>query len=158
MFSLARSSSCRSAIRISTVSTFSYTAKRPIQTLHRAYYTIRVSPSSLVSDPLRFHRRAYQTAQPGHDPPPPSAPPKPLANPQHERLPPSAPQQKDGEVITVSAAQQRKMDWSIIWKMMEHVWPPNWGVRARVLLGVGLLVAGKVSTVFLHVCVCTCGS
>ena len=30
-------------------------------------------------------------------------------------------------------------------KMMEHMWPQDWGVRGRVLLGLGLLVGGKVN-------------
>jgi hypothetical protein len=45
----------------------------------------------------------------------------------------------------VSVVEQRKKDWSIMRKMMEHIWPPDWSVRTRVLLGLGLLVGGKVS-------------
>ena len=40
---------------------------------------------------------------------------------------------------------QRKKDWNIVRKMMEHMWPQDWGVRGRVLLGLGLLVGGKVN-------------
>lgn len=54
----------------------------------------------------------------------------------------------------VTVQEQRKKDWNIMRKMMEHMWPRDWGVRGRVLLGLGLLVSGKVnralnSTVFL---------
>jgi hypothetical protein len=29
--------------------------------------------------------------------------------------------------------------------MMEHMWPRDWGFRGRVVLGLGLLVGGKVN-------------
>ena len=44
----------------------------------------------------------------------------------------------------VAVQEQRKKDWSIVRKMMEHMWPQDWGVRSRVVLGLGLLVGGKV--------------
>ena len=43
--------------------------------------------------------------------------------------------------------EQRKKDWSVVRKMMEHMWPQDWGVRRRVVLGLGLLVGGKVNRV-----------
>lgn len=44
-------------------------------------------------------------------------------------------------------------------KMMEHMWPRDWGVRSRVILGLGLLVGGKVNyllnlTAFLLIIAC----
>ena len=45
----------------------------------------------------------------------------------------------------VTVREQRKGDWSIVRKMMEHMWPQDWGVRSRVVLGLGLLVGGKVN-------------
>ena len=30
-------------------------------------------------------------------------------------------------------------------RMMEHLWPQDWGVRSRVVLGLALLVGGKVN-------------
>ena len=54
----------------------------------------------------------------------------------------------------VTIQEQRRKDWNIVRRMMEHMWPQDWGVRSRVILGLGLLVGGKVnralnSTVFL---------
>lgn len=50
-----------------------------------------------------------------------------------------------GEVADVSQAEQRRSDWSIIKKLMLHVWPKG-DIRTRgtVLFGFGLLVGGKV--------------
>ena len=45
----------------------------------------------------------------------------------------------------ITVQEQRKKDWSIMRKMMEHMWPQDWGVRSRVVLGLGLLVGGKVN-------------
>jgi len=45
----------------------------------------------------------------------------------------------------VTVQEQRRKDWSIIRNMMEHMWPRDWGVRGRVILGLGLLVGGKVN-------------
>lgn len=45
----------------------------------------------------------------------------------------------------VTVREQRNKDWNIMRKMMEHMWPQDWGVRSRVVLGLGLLVGGKVN-------------
>lgn len=45
----------------------------------------------------------------------------------------------------VTVREQRKKDWSIMRKMMEHMWPRDLAVRSRVVLGLGLLVGGKVN-------------
>jgi ABC transporter ATM len=45
----------------------------------------------------------------------------------------------------ISTREQRRKDWVIIKRLLVHIWPPNdWGVKGRVLLGLGLLVVGKV--------------
>lgn len=50
-----------------------------------------------------------------------------------------------GSEVNVSLSDQRKKDWAIIKRLMANVWPPgDWSVRSRVMLGFGLLVAGKV--------------
>ena len=50
-----------------------------------------------------------------------------------------------GSADIVSRAEQRRTDWSIIRKLVQHVWPRNdWYTRGRVLLGFGLLISGKV--------------
>ena len=50
--------------------------------------------------------------------------------------------------MEVAVQEQREKDWNIMRKMMEHMWPQDWGVRSRVVLGLGLLVGGKVNYVF----------
>ena len=50
-----------------------------------------------------------------------------------------------GLVGAVTVQEQRRKDWNIIRKMMEHMWPRDWTVRSRVVLGLGLLVGGKVN-------------
>lgn len=45
----------------------------------------------------------------------------------------------------ITVREQRKKDWSIMRKMIEHMWPRDWGVRSRVVLGLGLLIGGKVN-------------
>ncbi|KAI9431073.1 P-loop containing nucleoside triphosphate hydrolase protein [Lactarius indigo] len=48
----------------------------------------------------------------------------------------------------VSNAEQRRRDWAIVRRLAVHIWPKNdWGTRGRVVLGVGLLVGGKLLNV-----------
>jgi hypothetical protein len=45
----------------------------------------------------------------------------------------------------VSNAEQRRRDWAIVRRLAIHIWPKDdWATRGRVVLGVGLLVCGKV--------------
>ncbi|KAH9043965.1 P-loop containing nucleoside triphosphate hydrolase protein [Lactarius pseudohatsudake] len=45
----------------------------------------------------------------------------------------------------ISNAVQRRRDWAIVRRLAVHIWPKHdWGTRGRVVLGVGLLVSGKV--------------
>jgi ATP-binding cassette subfamily B (MDR/TAP) protein 7 len=49
---------------------------------------------------------------------------------------------------TVSAAEQRKVDWAIIKEMSRYLWPKDsFGTRARVSIAVALLVGAKVLNV-----------
>jgi hypothetical protein len=49
----------------------------------------------------------------------------------------------DAAHITVS--EQRRRDWNIVKRLSGNLWPKgDWSTRSRVVLGVGLLVAGKV--------------
>jgi ATP-binding cassette subfamily B (MDR/TAP) protein 7 len=46
---------------------------------------------------------------------------------------------------TVSNAEQRRRDWAIVRRLLVHIWPKDdWETRGRVVLGVGLLISGKV--------------
>ncbi|KIK45245.1 hypothetical protein CY34DRAFT_801869 [Suillus luteus UH-Slu-Lm8-n1] len=58
----------------------------------------------------------------------------------------SAPKSVDSDIVTVQ--EQRRKDWIIVKRLMSHVWPKDdWGTRGRVVLGFGLLIAGKVLNV-----------
>ncbi|KAA1479447.1 P-loop containing nucleoside triphosphate hydrolase protein [Dentipellis sp. KUC8613] len=77
-----------------------------------------------------------------------------LAQSQDPPKPPSGTQEKPKAPVASAAAdavsvkEQRRRDWSIIRQLAVHIWPKDdWGTRGRVVLGVGLLVAGKVLNV-----------
>ncbi|KAG1775930.1 P-loop containing nucleoside triphosphate hydrolase protein [Suillus placidus] len=58
----------------------------------------------------------------------------------------SVPKSVDSDNVTLK--EQRRKDWIIVKRLMSHVWPKNdWGTRGRVVLGFGLLIAGKVLNV-----------
>jgi len=64
-------------------------------------------------------------------------PPSPATSPKEAT--PVAPK------AVISNAEQRRRDWAIVRRLAVHIWPKNdWGTRGRVILGVGLLVSGKV--------------
>ncbi|KAJ3536150.1 hypothetical protein NM688_g6873 [Phlebia brevispora] len=49
------------------------------------------------------------------------------------------------DAVHISIAEQRKKDWNIVKRLSGNLWPKDdWSTRARVIVGVGLLVAGKV--------------
>lgn len=95
------------------------------------------SPS--LGDGLRTRYRQYQHLAPQPPKPAPEtaakpavkAPPKPSSNPE--------------DAVHISLAEQRRKDWNIVKRLSGNLWPKNdWSTRSRVLLGVGLLVCGKV--------------
>lgn len=50
----------------------------------------------------------------------------------------------------VGRKEQRRKDWAIIRRLLVHIWPAGeWGVRGRVILGLILLLAGKVRLEFI---------
>ena len=56
-----------------------------------------------------------------------------------------SPQPTPTSKATISNAEQRRRDWSIVRRLLVHIWPKDdWATRGRVVLGVGLLVCGKV--------------
>ncbi|KAF7793718.1 hypothetical protein EIP86_004834 [Pleurotus ostreatoroseus] len=60
--------------------------------------------------------------------------PKPAASPE--------------DAVHISLAEQRKKDWNIVKRLSRNLWPKDdWSTRSRVILGVGLLVAGKLLNV-----------
>jgi hypothetical protein len=70
---------------------------------------------------------------------------------QHQALkdppdsPPKQPSNLGSETEMVSQAEQRRVDWTVTKRLLENVWPRNdWKTRGTVVLGFGLLIAGKV--------------
>lgn len=62
------------------------------------------------------------------------------AAPTKENLQPA-----QSTVAGITNAEQRRRDWAIVRRLAVHIWPKDdWGTRARVILGVGLLIGGKV--------------
>jgi hypothetical protein len=56
-----------------------------------------------------------------------------------------SPQPTPTSKATISNAEQRRRDWSIVRRLLVHIWPKDdWTTRGRVVLGVGLLICGKV--------------
>lgn len=50
----------------------------------------------------------------------------------------------------ITQSEQRKRDWSIVQKLAANLWPKDdWKTRGRVVLGLGLLISGKVRVVML---------
>lgn len=57
----------------------------------------------------------------------------------------SPPQPTSTSKATISNAEQRRRDWAIVRRLLVHIWPKDdWETRGRVVLGVGLLISGKV--------------
>jgi ATP-binding cassette subfamily B (MDR/TAP) protein 7 len=71
--------------------------------------------------------------------------------PEGDKPAPAAPVKapvKDKDVVPTNA-EQRRRDWIIIRQLATNIWPKNdWNTKGRILLGLGLLVGGKVSTLF----------
>ena len=56
-----------------------------------------------------------------------------------------SPQPTPTPKAAVSNAEQRRRDWFIVRRLLVHIWPrDDWATRGRVVLGVGLLISGKV--------------
>jgi hypothetical protein len=123
-----------------------------------AFRYVRV-PRIHVTTCLRSHATAYWHRSPVRLGPHPSffLPPRPVllssrtfrhfAQQENEKSVPSAPQQVTPAApkAVISNAEQRRRDWAIVRRLAVHIWPRNdWGTRGRVVLGVGLLVCGKV--------------
>ena len=65
---------------------------------------------------------------------------RPSANPS-----PVSPNPEPTPERELSTSEQRRNDWAIIKRLLIHIWPKDdWGVRGRVMLGLGLLIVGKV--------------
>ncbi|KAA1479000.1 P-loop containing nucleoside triphosphate hydrolase protein [Dentipellis sp. KUC8613] len=76
---------------------------------------------------------------------------KHLAAPQYPPKPPTDDKEEPKFIALtdpVDTREQRRRDRTIIRRLAVHIWPKGeWGMRGRVVLGAGLLVAGKVLNV-----------
>ncbi|CEL55394.1 Iron-sulfur clusters transporter ATM1, mitochondrial OS=Cryptococcus neoformans var, neoformans serotype D (strain JEC21 / ATCC MYA-565) GN=ATM1 PE=3 SV=1 [Rhizoctonia solani AG-1 IB] len=98
---------------------------------------------------LQCIQRSFRTCVPRQIPPstptptPAPAPSSPV-NAKTEPKPPAA-----GEtVVHISQAEQRRVDWEIVKRLVVNVWPKGeWTIKTRVVLALSLLLAGKVLNV-----------
>jgi hypothetical protein len=94
-------------------------------------------PRSVAPHPWRLFR--HLAAQDAKSPPQSST--TPAAAPGVNESPLPTPTSK----ATISNAEQRRRDWAIVRRLLVHIWPKDdWETRGRVVLGVGLLISGKV--------------
>ncbi|KIO26315.1 hypothetical protein M407DRAFT_24402 [Tulasnella calospora MUT 4182] len=109
-------------------------------------------PIPIASLAIRF-----QHANPpsGQTQPAPATAPKPATpsvvetvKPETTKNPVQAATDIGGTPVQVTQSEQRQADWRILKELSTNIWPKGqWDVKTRVLLALGLLVAGKVTTV-----------
>ncbi|KAG8908488.1 Iron-sulfur clusters transporter atm1, mitochondrial [Tulasnella sp. 403] len=95
---------------------------------------------SIISQVQPFRSVRWQHVPPASSGPAPTTTPAPA---------PTKPAVDIGNTpIHVTQAEQRKADWKIVKQLSTNIWPKGqWDVKTRVLLALGLLIAGKVTTV-----------
>lgn len=104
-------------------------------------------PPSIWQTHRHYRHMAGQSAEDA--PTPPAA--KPPATTPSKPPKPSGPSAADDPLrLSLSedktAKEQRKTDWTIVKRLIGHVWPKGeTGAKTRVVLALGLLVGGKVS-------------
>lgn len=88
---------------------------------------------------LRLPSRSFQHLAPNKPPEPPNKVSPPVTAPG--KKPPGSSE----DAAHISISQQRRNDWAIIKRLSANLWPKDdWSTKARVVTGMGLLVAGKV--------------
>ncbi|TBU25036.1 P-loop containing nucleoside triphosphate hydrolase protein [Dichomitus squalens] len=103
--------------------------------------------SSTLRNPTRLFQHLAQQPQKADPPASQSAQPANLVQPPTSQKN-QANQDLGGDAIHISQAEQRKRDWNIVRKLAENLWPKDdWKTRGRVVLGLGLLVSGKLLNV-----------
>ncbi|TFK82112.1 P-loop containing nucleoside triphosphate hydrolase protein [Polyporus arcularius HHB13444] len=107
--------------------------------------TLRPTPFSSTA---RTQSRLFQ-----HSAQQPQKPDSSTAQSPQPAQPPATPkaqskQDLGGDAIHVTLKEQRRRDWNIVKKLAENLWPKNdWKTRGRVVLGLGLLISGKLLNV-----------
>jgi hypothetical protein len=132
----------------------SFACRRAAHAPLRAAFSPRLAhgrvarPPPFSSCPRSIAARAFRhLASPPAETPPAasnaskSPPPKPQpTQPASPSKPAASLDAKD-----YTPAEQRRRDWVIIRRLARNVWPANdWGVKGRIVLGLGLLLGGKV--------------
>jgi ATP-binding cassette subfamily B (MDR/TAP) protein 7 len=70
---------------------------------------------------------------------------KGTSQPFKSKGPSPPPQKAELGSVDISVQEQRRKDWKIIKNLIVNIWPAgNWGVKGRVVLGLGLLLGAKV--------------
>ncbi|KAG9105016.1 Iron-sulfur clusters transporter atm1, mitochondrial [Ceratobasidium sp. 370] len=97
-----------------------------------------------------FRHLASNEPRPTTTVPPSSQPPSPHLATSPAKPPSSPPSSGAGEtVVHISQAEQRRVDWHIVKKLIVNVWPKGEiGIKTRVVLALSLLLAGKVPMFF----------
>ncbi|KIP06263.1 hypothetical protein PHLGIDRAFT_91112 [Phlebiopsis gigantea 11061_1 CR5-6] len=91
---------------------------------------------------LRLPSRSFQHLAPNKPPEPPNKVSPPVTAPG--KKPPGSSE----DAAHISISQQRRNDWAIIKRLSANLWPKDdWSTKARVVTGMGLLVAGKLLNV-----------
>ena len=88
---------------------------------------------------LQLPSRSFQHLASNKPPEPPNKSLSPTAAPGKK------PSSSSEDAAHISISQQRRNDWAIIKRLSANLWPKDdWSTKARVVTGMGLLVAGKV--------------
>ncbi|KAG8951791.1 Iron-sulfur clusters transporter atm1, mitochondrial, partial [Tulasnella sp. 408] len=102
----------------------------------------------LPSLAVRFQHANPPSGQTQPAPKPASPPVVESVKPEATKDPVQAATDIGGTPVQVTQAEQRQADWRILKELSTNIWPKSqWDVKTRVLLALGLLVAGKVTTV-----------
>ncbi|CAE6450499.1 unnamed protein product [Rhizoctonia solani] len=117
---------------------FSWTLSQAPRLFSLKQSTVR---PGILSSNIQCIQRSFRTYSPIRTPPSTSTQ-TPIA--KSEPKPPAA-----GEtVVHITQAEQRRVDWEIVKRLVVNVWPKGeWTIRARVVLALSLLLAGKVLNV-----------
>jgi len=131
----------------SLISQSKQTLKSKSQSLNVQSRSYRHMAESRDSDNVDRKRPSPTTASASN---PPGSPIKPSPTPTRP-IPEATPDPDDPLNLNVSSRktvkEQRMADWSIIKKLLQHVWPRGDGAtKRRVVLALALLIGGKVSS------------
>lgn len=102
-----------------------------------------------IKYPLPSRSRLFQSmANDNQNAQPPTKPPQPSSEPIKKSNDKSNDPLNLNQATATSNKQQRETDWSIVKKLIGHIWPKgDRGTKIRVILALGLLIGGKLLNV-----------